>query len=180
MTNTGKIIVAAGLLGIFLIVLSGSLKSCSTQTPAASTASSQPRSEITADEYEKQLEGKLSAIISQINGAGNVHIMVTLDQTVQDVYATEQKASDAGTSEAGESGTGKQETNDSNETNYLVIKDENGSERALQLTEKQPVVRGVVVVCDGGGDPRVQQDITDAVTTALHITSVRVCVMKAK
>ena len=175
-----KIIVWAGLLGIFLIVISGSLKGCSSKTSATPTASSQPRTVITAEEYEKQLENDLSGIISQIDGAGNAHIMVTLEQTAKNVYATEEKKSGQETSEAGESGTGKQETNNSNETTYLVIKDENGSEKALPLTEIQPVVRGVVVVCDGGGDARVQQEITDAVTTALHITSVRVCVIKAK
>ena len=175
-----KIVVGAGVVGIFLIVISGSLKGCSAQAPAVSPVSSQQRTEITAEEYEKQLENKLSDMISRIDGAGNVHVLVTLDQTEKDVYATEEKKSDEGTSEAGESGAGKQETNNSDETTYLVIKNENGSERALRLTEIQPVVRGVVVVCDGGGDVGVQQEITDAVTTALHITSVRVCVIKAK
>ena len=47
------------------------------------------------------------------------------------------------------------------------------------MTEVQPVVKGVVVVCDGGDDPVVQQRVIDAVTTALDITSVRVCVVKA-
>ena len=175
-----KMIVGAGLLGVFLIVISGSFKGCSTQTQAAVSASSQQRTVITADEYARQLESGLSGIISQIDGAGNVHIMVTLEQTAESVYAKEQKTSDEGTSEADESGTGRQQTNKSNETTYLVIKDENGSERALQLTEIQPLIRGVVVVCDGGGDAKVQTEITNAVTTALHITSVRVCVIKAK
>ncbi len=175
-----KIIVGAGIAGIFLIVISGSLKGCAAQAPAASSASSQQGTEITAEKFEEELEGKLTGIVSQIDGVGNVHIMVTLDQTIQDVYATERKTSDEGTSEAGESGTGKQETNKSDETTYLVVKDENGSEKTIRLTEIEPVVRGVVVVCDGGGDARVQQEITDAVTTALHITSVRVCVIKAK
>ena len=175
-----KIIVAAGVIGIFLIVISGSFKSCGAQAPAASSASSSQGTVITADEYARQLESRLSGIISQIDGAGNAHVMVTLEQTAEGVYAKEQKTSDEGTSETDGSGTGKQETNKSSETTYLVIKDEDGSERTLQLTEIQPLIRGVVVVCDGGGDARVQQEITDAVTTALHITSVRVCVIKAK
>jgi stage III sporulation protein AG len=175
-----KIIVGAGLLGIFLIVISGSFKGCSAQTPSSSSASSQQKTTLTADEYTRQLENSLSNIISQIDGVGNVHIMITLEQTAESVYAKDQKTSDEGTSETDENGTGRQETNKSNETTYLVIKDENGSERVLELTEIQPLIRGVVVVCDGGGDARVQKEVTDAVTTALHITSVRVCVIKAK
>ena len=44
------------------------------------------------------------------------------------------------------------------------------------ITKIQPTVRGVVVVCDGGGDPAVCRRVTEAVTTALGITSGRVCV----
>lgn len=60
------------------------------------------------------------------------------------------------------------------------MKGSDGSEQALAVTEIQPVVKGVVVVCDGGGNPAVQQSVTEAVTTALDISSVRVCVIKAK
>ncbi len=174
-----KVVVGAGILGILLIVISGSFKSCSTQ-PSAAASSSAPETVISAEECEKQLEDKLTGIISQINGAGNVRVMVTLEQTTQDVYAAQEKSNDEETNDGPESGTGKQEKSNSNETNYLVVKDENGTERAVRVTEIQPLVKGVVVVCDGGGDPKVQQDITTAVMTAMNITSVRVCVIKAK
>ena len=40
-------------------------------------------------------------------------------------------------------------------------------------------VKGVVVVCEGGDLPQVQQRIIEAVTTALNISSKRVCVTKS-
>lgn len=175
-----KIAVGVGVLGIFLIVLSGSLKGCSTQTSATPSSSGTPVSDLTAESYEKVLEDKLTSIISQINGAGNVRVMVTLEQTTKDVYATEDKTDDQEKNDNTESGSGKQEKSNSNEQKYLVIKDQNGAEKTVQVTEIQPLVKGVVVVCEGGGDLKVQQDITTAVTTALNITSVRVCVIKAK
>ena len=60
------------------------------------------------------------------------------------------------------------------------MKDADGAQKALKVTEVQPIIKGVVVVCDGGDDPTVQQNVVSAVTTALDITSVRVCVIKAK
>ena len=174
-----KVVVGAGILGILLIVISGSFKSCSTQ-PSTAASSSAPETVISVEECEKQLEDKLTGIISQIDGAGKVRVMVTLEQTTKDVYAAQEKSNDEETNDGPESGTGKQEKSNSNETNYLVVKDENGTERAVRVTEIQPLVKGVVVVCDGGGDPKVQQDITTAVMTAMNITSVRVCVIKAK
>lgn len=46
------------------------------------------------------------------------------------------------------------------------------------MTELQPTVKGVVIVCEGGDQPLVQQRVTDAVTIALNISSKRVCVTK--
>ena len=174
-----KIIVFAGLAGIVLILISGNLKSCDGyQSNQLQPVSSQPS--VTAEQYEKGLEANLTGIISQISGVGNAKVLVTLDQTAQYVYATEEKQSRQQTSEKSDSQTGKSEDDYSDETTYLLVKNSDGSEQALRVTEIQPLVKGVVVVCDGGDDPNVQQSVTDAVTTALHITSVRVCVIKAK
>ena len=63
---------------------------------------------------------------------------------------------------------------------YFSVRGSDGSEQALPLTELQPVIRGVVVVCPGGGDPAVAERITQAVTTALDISSARVCVVQSK
>lgn len=44
----------------------------------------------------------------------------------------------------------------SGENEYIIIDTENG-EQALLITEKAPKVRGVVVVCEGGGDRRLRR-----------------------
>ena len=41
-----------------------------------------------------------------------------------------------------------------------------------------PVVRGVVIVCDGGDDPLVVSSVMSAVTKSLDISSNKVCVTK--
>lgn len=43
---------------------------------------------------------------------------------------------------------------------------------------KEPEVRGVVVVCDGGDDPLTVAHVLEAVTKALDISSNKVCVTK--
>ena len=55
----------------------------------------------------------------------------------------------------------------------------NGSEKTA-LIEKtmEPVVQGVVVVCQGADDIKVISDITNAVSVALNVTSNRICVIK--
>lgn len=44
--------------------------------------------------------------------------------------------------------------------------------------EVEPLIRGVLVLCDGGDDPVVVGRITEAVTKALDISSAKVCITK--
>lgn len=173
--NCRKVILGAGIIGIALIFLS-SFFSGSEKTEPKATKSGNV---YTAEEYEAHLEKNLTALITKIQGVGNANVMVTLEQTKQSVYAKEEKNSGQTTKDQSDGST-RDETNQSNETNYILVKGSDGSEQALAVTEIQPVVKGVVVVCDGGGNPAVQQSVTEAVTTALDISSVRVCVIKAK
>lgn len=171
-----KIIIAACLGGIALIFLSGFFKNSG--QAAKTTASSQAA--VTADQYAAQIESSLSGIVAQIQGAGSVKVLVTLERNTEYVYATEEKSTNQNTQDKAGSETVKNQQNGSTEKKYIIVKDADGSQKALPVTEVQPIIKGVVVVCDGGDNPAVQQNIINAVTTALDITSVRVCVLKAK
>jgi stage III sporulation protein AG len=60
-----------------------------------------------------------------------------------------------------------------NSVEYVYIEDS-----TTKTKEIQPVIRGVLVVCEGGDDPVVAQTVTQAVTRALDISSAKVCVTK--
>ena len=165
-----KAVVVAGLVGIFLIFLSGTLKGCG-QAPARTASSQAPAS---AEQYEERLEKDLADVISHISGAGSARVLVTLEQTTEKVYAKDEKKDDRQSDES----QARKETENNSESTHTIVKGADGSESALPVTEIQPTVKGVVVVCSGAGDPQVRQSIVDAVTTALHITSVRVCVVQ--
>ena len=169
-------IIIAVFIAIALIFISGFFKS--DNTAAAKATSSQPT--VTADQYASQLESSLTDIVTRIQGAGTAKVLVTLERSTQYVYATEEKKSNQTTEDKSNDSTTKNEANDDTETTYILVKDADGAQKAIPVTEVQPIIKGVVVVCDGGDDPTVQQNIISAVTTALDITSVRVCVIKAK
>lgn len=44
--------------------------------------------------------------------------------------------------------------------------------------EIEPLIRGVLVVCEGGDDPVVVERVADAVTKALDISTAKVCITK--
>jgi len=153
-----NLIIIGGLIGIALIFLSSYFPSGS----GGSGSAEETLDKISAQEYTSQLEENLIQIISHIDGAGEAKVMITLETGVETKYATQEKSS----------------TESSGGCVLLWGRRPRGSERALAVTEVQPTVKGVVVVCPGGEEPVVQQRIISAVTTALDISSKRVFVTR--
>ena len=112
-----------------------------------------------------------------IRGAGQCQVMVTLENGVEYVYASQQKVNTDRTEDTA-SDSNKISQRDGTEQNIIIVDTDNGRQ-GLLVTEIQPTVKGVVVVCEGGDLPQVQQRIIEAVTTALNISSKRVCVTKS-
>lgn len=165
-----KIIIVAGVLGIALIFFSRFFNTGNVKREKIQKNSTQ--------EYILQLENSLRDMVSSIKGAGNTKVLVTLENSEETVYATEEKKNKEATEDKMDGQLSKKrETNDC-EKKYITIKDSDGTERALSVTQIQPTVKGVVVVCDGGDIPEVQQKISEAIKTALNITSKRVFVTK--
>ena len=168
-----KMIIIAGIIGIALIFFSGFIKS-----EKKSQEVNQKVESASIDDYVKQLEVNLTNMVSCIKGAGDCKVMVTIENGTQTIYATEGKKNIEDTEDSSNGELKRKQKSDDSETKYITVKGPNGEEKALAITEVQPTVKGVVVVCSGGDDPEVQQRITNAVTTALNITTKRVCVTK--
>lgn len=168
-----KVIIIAGIIGIALIFFSGFIKSEKKDQEVNQKAES-----TSIDDYVKQLEANLTNMVSCIKGAGDCKVMVTIENGAQTIYATEGKKNTEDTEDSSNGELRRRQKSDDSETKYITVKGPNGEEEALAITEVQPTVKGVVVVCSGGDDPEVQQRIINAVTTALNITTKRVCVTK--
>ena len=132
--------------------------------------------EFTASQYQQEMEAQLESLLSMVNGAGKVKVMITLEGGKENIYAWQEKKSvdeKSNTASADDSFT-KRETYENE-----IVMVTNGSEKTA-LIEKtmEPVVQGVVVVCQGADDIKVISDITNAVSVALNVTSNRICVIK--
>ena len=144
-----NLLLVSGLAGMLLLCMSEWLPAGqSTQNAAQSSQQSQ-----TAAEYEQQLETRLAALIRAMDGAGETVVMVTLDCGEETTYAadtrTEKTSEDTRSSAA--------------------------SQRTHLLAGAQPQVRGVAVLCQGGGNAGTQRRITELVSAltgvgASHIT----------
>ncbi|MFT3950897.1 MAG: hypothetical protein QM689_02895 [Oscillospiraceae bacterium] len=158
-----KLIIAVGLLAMLLILLTEFLPDKGGGADAASQTYAQPQS---ADAYRTQLEQSLTKILEKINGVGAVTVLVTLEGTTEYVYAEDTDKSISSDS------TGS----DENVKSELVLVESGGDKQALVKKVIQPKVSGVVVVCQGGSNLTVSEQVYKAVSAALGISYAKICV----
>ena len=120
-------------------------------------------------DYCQIIESKLVEVLSKVDGAGNVSVMVTVDGSPELIYANEQDK----TSSSNSSGT----TTSSTYSSPSII-DVNGSSSALVMTEVLPAVKGVIVVSSGAGNVATKLNLLNAVSTLLDISTEQVTVLK--
>ncbi len=159
-----KLLVLLGLLGVALIGFS-TLFSGKTQGKEPEPASSS-----SAGEYRQELEQALARIVSAITGEESPEILVTLESGSRYVYAADEKT---------DSREEETESVEERETAHVILKDSEGAQYPLTVTEIEPEIKGVVIVSRCAGNPVIREKLIDAVRTALHVSSARVCVTDA-
>jgi stage III sporulation protein AG len=164
----GNLLWILGLLGIVLIGISGLFGG---EEPVENDSLSY----VDTDDYARRLEQQLEDIVGNIKNAGDCQVMVTMAQGTEYVYAREEKnmADTSQTSEESRLITGNKV---SDEETYIMVSTKQG-DKPLLLTEIAPRVKGVVVVCEGGGNAMVIDTVTEALATALNISKSQVCVV---
>lgn len=164
-----NIIIILGILGVALILITEFFPNEDKNTNAATIN----QEDISSDDYVHSLERKLSEIVGSINGVGKSKVMITLENGVEYVFANEEKSN---LNQSADGSRTEEKTN--TERKLILVEDSEGKKQALVQTEIEPRVKGVVIVCEGGDDPTVQQRLTQVVTTALDISSKRVCITR--
>lgn len=170
-TKFVTVIVAIGLIGIVLILLSDLVKPKTSEEKQSDTQIKY----VSLDEYENRLEQGLAEIISSINGAGKTRVLLTMESTVEQVYATNKNLSQDNSTNVDNSNSSSDKDIQA-ETTYITVELSDGTQETVLVKEIQPKVRGVLVVCAGGDDSIVKGKIIDAVTKALDISSSKVSV----
>lgn len=170
------IFMAAGILGMLLLLLSEVLPSKSDTTRTKEGAADLSSAVSQQDTYLQEVEKKLTDIITSISGAGRAKVMVTLENSSESVWAARQKTAQEQESAASTGGGGKEKY--SSEDEYIIIKSNGSDEDGLLVKVIQPKIRGVAVVCDGGDSVYVREKITNAVAAVLDISTAKIAITK--
>ena len=174
--RTLAVIVALGLIGIILIFISTYIK-----PPGESSSKKEEESvSISTDEIEKYrnaLSEELGNMLASMYGVGRTKVMVTIEGTARNVYATDTDVNGRETSrKSGNDENGDKQSNE--KKTCIVIRQKDGSEKALAIGQLMPEIKGVLVICDGGDDENVKKRVINAVKAALDISENHICVTK--
>lgn len=126
----------------------------------------------TIDQYRQKLETDILNMLSAMQGVGNVKVMITLENGVENIYVTEESFS----SDISKDNNIILDERRTGEKSTLLVEDENGRRQALLKMTVEPAVRGVFVVCDGGDNILIVSRITDAIKALLNISSTKIYV----
>ena len=117
------------------------------------------------------VEERLEDLLSQVEGAGKVRVMLTVRAGEETVYQTDQ------TTEQRQSGDGTEET----VTVTTVLASAGSSaEEPVAVKVLSPVYLGALVVAEGGGSPSVRLDLVSAVSSLTGLGADRITVVKMK
>lgn len=110
---------------------------------------------------------RLSEILSGVEGAGKVQVMLTQAKGAETLYQNDL-----------DSDTGEQTV--SNRQDTVVVTDENRAQQGLVRQVNPPVYQGAIVLCQGADKPSVRLAIVQAVSSVTGLGADHICVLKMK
>ena len=150
-------LVVVVLIGVMLLVLS-----CQDLFSGKSTKSDQEQAveqttKSSKEDYKASMERQVVELLSTVQGVGQVKVMLTLSASGKKVTLKDNEVD-----------------KDKTQEETVLVEDEN----PYVVQETEPVPEGILVVCQGGGDPTVQQEIIGAIEVLFHVEAHKIKVMK--
>lgn len=154
--NKNKFIILILILGLILLVI-------------PSTDRSETEIEVITEQSENILsvEDQLSQILSCIEGAGKVKVMLSIASGQETVYQTNDSYS---------SNTEHMLEN----SDTVIVNNSDRSEMGLIRQVNPPVYSGAIVVCQGADDAKIRFAVTEAVADVTGLGTDKISVLKMK
>lgn len=171
--------IAIALTGVLILIIAMPLSP--KQSDSESTAEQETAAAV-LDSGSTQgsaaaMEKRLKQVLGQMEGVGETEVMITLSDSGETIVEKDQKEQENRIEES-DAGGGTRTTTEQ-ETEETTVYVENGSEKQPYVTkEVLPKVEGVLVVAEGGDDPRVISDISDTVMALFRVEAHKIKVVK--
>ena len=175
------------LLGILLMVIALPVKKTENtrdETGLSDTGSDTMKTSTEKDDgdgsYTQEVENRLEALLSSMDGVGEVKVMVTLSSSVEQVVEKDVPYSMDTTKETDSAGGSRDVVNSKQEETTVYVTDQAGNKTPYISKTLEPAIEGVTVVAQGGGNAVVQKNITDVIQALFGVEAHKIKVVKMK
>lgn len=122
---------------------------------------------------EKTLETKLAEILSMINGAGKVDVMISYVNEVEKIPMTDTKVTTTVVSEKDSNG-GERKTEETSTEENIIYEESNNLKSPVVKQSILPEIVGVIVVAEGANNIAVKENLIKAVEATVNVPSHRI------
>lgn len=167
------ILVLAGIL-ILIIALPTDTKEKKQAEEAKENISKENN---TMEASKDEIERKLEDILEKIDGAGDVKVMITYQDSGTQVVEKDKNTSENSLEESDSTG-GVRNTKEQQLQESTVYEEADAGNTPFVSKELLPKVEGILIVASGGDNQKVKQNISEAVLALFQVEAHRIKIVK--
>ena len=131
----------------------------------------------TMEASKDEIERKLEDILEKIDGAGDVKVMITYQDSGTQVVEKDKNTSENSLEESDSTG-GVRSTKEQQLQESTVYEDADAGNTPFVSKELLPKVEGILIVASGGDNQKVKQNISEAVLALFQVEAHRIKIVK--
>lgn len=131
----------------------------------------------TMEASKDEIERKLEDILEKIDGAGDVKVMITYQDSGTQVVEKDKNTSENSLEESDSTG-GVRNTKEQQLQESTVYEEADAGNTPFVSKELLPKVEGILIVASGGDNQKVKQNISEAVLALFQVEAHRIKIVK--
>lgn len=131
----------------------------------------------TMEASKDEIERKLEDILEKIDGAGDVKVMITYQDSGTQVVEKDKNTSENSLEESDSAG-GVRSTKEQQLQESTVYEEADAGNTPFVSKELLPKVEGILIVASGGDNQKVKQNISEAVLALFQVEAHRIKIVK--
>ena len=169
------------LAGLMLVIIAMPMEKKETKKEPLAEETIQPE-KITEQEedietYRMQLCSQLEEFLRHMEGVGRAEVYITMHSTKEIIVERNSPYMKRTEEEISQDET-RMTAETENESEVVLVTDEDGSQTPIIVKEIAPVVSGVVIAAQGGGNEKIKNEITALVMALFGIEEHKIRVVK--
>lgn len=164
------------LAGILLLVIA--LPAPDKQTEKETGTGGVQEAYHSSEAYEKEMERRLEEILSEVEGVGEVKVMITLKASAEKVVEKDLEENSQSIEETDQGGGNRITKEKSSGETTIYGSTAEANQEPYVSKEISPQIEGVLVIAGGGNQAVVIQNITEAIQALFDVDTHKIKIMK--